>query len=503
MAGWTCDGFAPPPSKAPRKFISHRPLRSNGNSELSLLLEPSSARFQSQKEHHFFQVFRTITAPHLSGYLDPELWNRIVLQVSEQEESIRHAVISIGVLDMAKVPSPTREKHQTNEALQRNLFALKQYNLAIKALRQKVFTHQDLRTALVASILIICFETFHRNWETVAAQLKTTIRLIESRRRELGSNKDVEEDLLCMFNRLDMQTMSRTDPQIDLFTMDERLAFKDSQELHHNSVPDRFDEIPTARNYLYEMLRRQAHFTYWVRKKQAMDITGSPETPPASYLSHAQSQADEALLLERSKHLREAARWMEAFGPLYEKHRTPEQRSGDRRSFLAVSLMRLHFLIMVLTRVHMFDTSEVGFDRSFSSFKEMVDLCEDLLSDRNKFRGALGGAESKTFVFELQTLMALDNVAKKCRDPSIRRRAIGLLIGTPMREGVRDSVLCGKSNEWVMKIEEEGMVDGFIGEKKRTKDVSVISVDSTARRAIVRCWVGGLDGERREGVVEW
>jgi hypothetical protein len=57
--------------------------------------------------------------------------------------------------------------------------ALKQYSKAIKELRRKVFLTYDLGTVLVASILIICFETFHQNCDSAASQIRTTIRLIE------------------------------------------------------------------------------------------------------------------------------------------------------------------------------------------------------------------------------------------------------------------------------------------------------------------------------------
>jgi hypothetical protein len=81
-----------------------------------------------------------------------------VLQISEAKESIRHAVIYIGALDMSMVPSHVvGTPGETNkEVSQRHFFAIKQYSKAIKELRQKVFTIQHgLRTVLVASILII------------------------------------------------------------------------------------------------------------------------------------------------------------------------------------------------------------------------------------------------------------------------------------------------------------------------------------------------------------
>jgi hypothetical protein len=84
----------------------------------------------------------------------------------------------------------------------------------------------------------------------------------------------------------------------------------------------------------------------------------------------------------------------------------------------------------------------------------------------------------------------------------VRRRAVALLKRRPMREGVRDSVLSAKVGEWVIGVEEEGMVDGFIGEEWRTRDVSV-RIEDGGRKARVGCWVGRGFGNRREEVIEW
>jgi hypothetical protein len=125
------------------------------------------SRFQSEEEHRFFQLYITKTATHLSGFYGPSLWNQIVLQASEAEESIRHAVISIGALDMNTVAGNAGRKAKEME--DHHVFALKQYSKAINALRQKaevLGTKYDLRTALVASLLSICFETYHGNYES-------------------------------------------------------------------------------------------------------------------------------------------------------------------------------------------------------------------------------------------------------------------------------------------------------------------------------------------------
>jgi hypothetical protein len=90
-----------------------------------------------------------------------------------------------------------------------HVFALRQYSKAINSLRQKVFsTDYDLRTALVASLLIVCFETYHGNYESANRQSKTTVRLVESRPASTAASRskgEVNIELLRAIDRLEIQ----------------------------------------------------------------------------------------------------------------------------------------------------------------------------------------------------------------------------------------------------------------------------------------------------------
>jgi hypothetical protein len=117
-----------------------------------VLREVNGSRFQSQEEHRFFQLYVTNTAEHLSGFYSPTLCNQIALQASEADESIRHAVISIGALDMTAVSGQKRTKSNLSKKMEdRHVFPLSQYSKAINCLWQKVLnTNYDLRTAMQA-----------------------------------------------------------------------------------------------------------------------------------------------------------------------------------------------------------------------------------------------------------------------------------------------------------------------------------------------------------------
>jgi hypothetical protein len=195
--------------------MSSRPLIPYGemNPRLAtLLIEPGTSRFQSPEEHRFFQLYVTKTATHLSGFYGPTLWNKIVLQASEAEESILHAVISIGALDMTTLSGHSGTKTKVlKETDDRHVFALSQYSKAINSLRQKCFrTDYDLRTALVASLLIVCFETYHGNYESASRQSKMAVQLLESRPASTAASRgrgEVDIELLRAIDRLDLQVI--------------------------------------------------------------------------------------------------------------------------------------------------------------------------------------------------------------------------------------------------------------------------------------------------------
>lgn len=108
------------------------------------------------------------------------------------------------------------------------------------------------------------------------------------------------------------------------------------------------------------------------------------------------------------------------------------------------------------------------------------------------------------FAFDMQNVWPLFVVAKKCRDPVVRREAVRLLIEWPRREGIWDSVVAAAISKWVVSIEEEGMVADFVEERKRARSVGV-RLDAERGRAEVWCFVTDEGGEtrKRETVIEW
>jgi hypothetical protein len=65
------------------------------------------------------------------------------------------------------------ELTREGEAEQHHIFALEQYSKAIKDMKEEIFAEKhDLRTILLASLLIICFEIYHGNFQAVSLMRK-------------------------------------------------------------------------------------------------------------------------------------------------------------------------------------------------------------------------------------------------------------------------------------------------------------------------------------------
>ena len=109
---------------------------------------------------------------------------------------------------MVSVDILTQKPHQHH----RN--ALRQYSEAIKHMRVAAASgKQEIRTAILASLIIICFEAWNGNQELAVGQILTGVRLLTALREEAAGkrealglsalkNKVTEDALVRMYGNL-------------------------------------------------------------------------------------------------------------------------------------------------------------------------------------------------------------------------------------------------------------------------------------------------------------
>jgi hypothetical protein len=157
--GRKCDGY-------PVLEIPDKPAEESGliSPSKALMQWPLSAPpvelFGSDKERRSFHFFRITTAYQLSGFCGDGFWDKLILQATHHEPSIRHAVIALGSLHERFI------KHngltsRSDPLLYLDEFALRQYSLAIRSLFDEAPGREKpaaVDICLVTCVLFACFE---------------------------------------------------------------------------------------------------------------------------------------------------------------------------------------------------------------------------------------------------------------------------------------------------------------------------------------------------------
>ncbi|KUJ09974.1 uncharacterized protein LY89DRAFT_267533 [Mollisia scopiformis] len=454
--------------------------------------QPGSPRFENENEARYFNCFHVQIAHSLSRCFDPEIWPRSFLMASEAVWPIRKGLIALGALDLTSKEALSQIREgPTKEGITDNyLFALQEYTRFIRGMKQ-VMAPEDLRTQLLASIIIICFESYLGDPKAVEFQVRTCIKLLDQWKKKhqkpwhhplkSPAPNMVEDELLHLFERLDLEVISQNAARD--FSREEHLRLKDEGIEAIANMPEAFSGIDEARMYGNLLHRRTVHFANAYDDKTA---------PHISVWERVSASATPAVLDDFETQRKAWYRWGQAFDPLFKHSLTPEGAS----TFFIMSVLRAHYLVLQLLFESVFQKDEVFYDYFHNDFVEMLALCKGLLAN-----------ESSKFVLSAHTIVVLDLVAKKCRDPEVRREAIKLLGEKPRREAFWDSVMAAKICAWIMEVEEEGMVNGFIPEESRARKIGA-EFNLPKKEAKIWCYQlkeqgSSMELRKRETTITW
>ncbi|KAF8856196.1 hypothetical protein BDZ45DRAFT_594523 [Acephala macrosclerotiorum] len=495
----SCDGYDLPSSNNTRHPSKLRPLVPQRKTLipaarplLPVYKQPASNRFENEFEVRYFNSFRLEIAGHLGVCFDPDLWPRSFLQSSESSWPIRKGLIALGALDLTSQAglSQIREGIKASNITDNYLFALQEYNRFILGMKKFMGTQNgDLRTQLLASILIICFESYSGNAKGVETQVRTSVRLLEAWKAEITrpwfhpltspAPNIVEDELVHFFHRLDLEVMSQGDPLIQ----EEHWLLEDKGNDLIATMPKEFGSLSEARMWGNVLHRRTVH---WLN---AHDDKGNADI---SIWDRVAGNLSPYTLSELQNHKDDFELWMRAFDPLFKRSLRPEGRAG----FTIHAIMRAHWLVLMLMFESVFRKDEICYDAFYEDFAEMLGISRALLD-----------AEGSNFTLRAHSIVILDMVAKKCRNSAMRREAIRLLADRPRREAFWDSVMAAKICAWIVEVEEEDMVDGYVPEEARVRKIGA-KFDLERKEAELWCYQpkerGNIvDLKRRETTIPW
>ncbi|EED14639.1 conserved hypothetical protein [Talaromyces stipitatus ATCC 10500] len=419
---------------------------------------PKAPYAENDRETRCFQFFYERTVPALAGYCGSEFWSRLVLQASQHEKAIWHALIALGSL---------HEDFENNDHFfeldlflqQQNDFAICEYLAAIRALLGPSTSSSENVTVdvcLISCILFTCFEIISGHYGSAINHIQSGVKILKEVYHDPSSGtfrhphlrpstvSSLEmESLRKMFFRLQGQALTLTRADTYHLTQEE-LAIPDTSLFWHD-IPDIFLSIAEARDS-FELLNQRCVNHYRIVMQSVSD-TMAPEM---------------------SKYL------LQQYGTCLDKWCTALARFAERRSDSLTSKERIglkllnihkHNLLMYYEYVTVCEMGRYSdaippfsWDKFNSQFAEIVSLAASIVTSSVTDAHAESSVKP-AFSLDNGVIAPLYEVATLCRDPITRRKAVEVLRSAPRQEGVFNSYLSAMVAEKIIEIEEAAALD--------------------------------------------
>jgi hypothetical protein len=485
------------------------------------------------REWRYFRFYCNEIAAQITGPFRSSLWNRLVPQAGEMEPFIKHAIIALGALSVSKSHDGVGLAGFATAALERNIhhqYALIQYCQALKGMREAIQAKiHDIRKALIACILVFCFESLQGHQAMASAHATSGVNLLcqwKGDQKEHTRTLPMEEDLYAAFSGLDLQA---------LLFMDSRPAtvhqsLKAEMNASIKAMPERFDDLHEAREYWHLIMRRNFHFvtaarsviqdtpsktdTSTVPLEQIADLR--PGNNTWSIPASASRDIPTPLIEEREEYKRQIQRWRDASLHLFSEY-SHDCGSGRgekaEEAWVITTMLKIHVAMNSILLERAFFPPETAYDSFLSEFRTITDLSA-LVSPKliSLFSTASSSSaipsKNTPFHFDIGIIPALALVGNLCRHSPTRSKAISLLLSLEeYKEGVWEARPAGELANWVRRLEEEYCdKEGFVPGNRRASFVGG-EIALRERRAKVCCrqkmGYAEKDFVIREGVLSW
>ena len=412
------------------------------------LLDVQDTGFESDQECHVFDYFRLISASRSGLFFGSDFWTGRVLQTSHADAAIKHAVLALGALQLERESAGPliRNRHCG--------FAFRSFSKAVthtgRLLSQS--GRDNFEKGLVACVLFVCYESLQGHYSMAQMHLQNGLRIISEAKREpsvfgTAHRQEIPDDILHVFSRLDLQAMSLSESSSPYPFANSFRKMKPPEP-----VPLQFASLAEAQYHLFEHTKWLFLLGEILQSTELLDM--------------------EELLLRRLGCDDELARWLRALDCLLEKSRHNGTWTHELQH--AYNLLQVyHGITLTLCQPFSLD-AELSFDQHYLQFNRMLDLLESITSAMSSDQGDKSPPSKLLFSFELGVVLPLFIISTKCRDPTLRRRAIALLHSINRREGLWDSQGAAKVAETIMNMEEEGLGDvqsaDQIGSERRVNE---------------------------------
>ncbi|KAI0466926.1 hypothetical protein F4859DRAFT_495741 [Xylaria cf. heliscus] len=423
--GRTCDGYA---------HINNTPTEA-----VSILAGPSFEMQVCPRSKRSFAFFVQRTCSQLAGFFGSDFWERLVLQAAQHEPAIRHAIIAIGSCHEVAV-------QKTRKTDSMGIFALGQYNLAIKYLLDQSSTkgNRGVDIYLISSILFACFENIQGNNALAITHIQSGVKLL----RETAYDQHTG-----VLHHQQFGSTGRINSYTSLENYAKVFAFRDSQASRiigeyqrqfdtsshlltrqiYGGAPISFSSVNEAKS-TFEF--GACLFSGTLDAKLSGDAERLPHKPTEDRPSHLGNLMAKFWLAVQDL--------MQSKGAYF-----------TRKEELAAAVLQLNVLVTWIS----FEI-ELQHPNPPANWDDFVDQLQETVILGEKIVAYISSAEDSkdntlSFSWESGYVIPMYAVATNSRDPAIRRRAIAVLRSVPRQEGLWNSFLVAKAAERVIEIEEE------------------------------------------------
>ena len=449
--GRPCEGYevsALPSSRRPPLLPKGGPKK-----QLAIALAPTSLPSAvSGSDAHAFDFFRVKTAPSLAGHFSANVWEKLVLQLSQRHQLIFQASVAVGALGYFRSSGPgclarskTAKSHYD--------VALTNYGKAINGLRSYIETASGEAdeevglVVLVSCLLFICFEMLQgdqtlvishlvKGLKVLFTQYKPTTCISASMRPVVLGNDfpDAMDSLVDVFVRLDADSTMLGRRSTFLCTTCRCCCQGSEIKLTHG-----FRSIQEARSHLdlltstcFTLRGKLLNFTERLISSKQSGETWTSASAGEDWATrychlYARSRTIDlsgsvsgAEIVAKQKELKIAfAAWTEALADL-----------ANDADELSITMLRIQHFFAYFIVSTLRDEDETKCDRFYAAFAEVVNLAGDYMERTQDLTSRCG------FALESGILRSLYIVGLKCRDSHIRRRAVELLRNSTVQEGL-------------------------------------------------------------------
>lgn len=414
----------------PRKKLSASDDCAEIQRSLTLYTSPSplAATSITQDQAHSFDYFRTVTLLDLSGLHERRLWSEVVMPASVTEPTIFHAAIALSMLhETLACPGPVNK-----------IKVLKQYNLAVVELANRLSNLEDYEVCKVALITCLVFtiiESLLQSPTAARKQLEYGVQLLQNWKPNRIKADPIRSPPLLLKDGSPGPVATTDDDELvekmarmDLITA----SFTGCEQLFKRelSLPASFTSIAHAYHYL--SFQNNAVFAFLDHK--------------------AYQNADLREINEEIYYEREAKRtqlknrhhtWNVLFTDLIASLTLKEQ---DKRKVCNSQL----YSYMFNTIIHVGHTGEMAYDAHLADFEEIITLGRRMLSlygPRGMPMLSLDSIFTTAMVFTVL----------KCRDPVVRRKALEVLRSAPAHNSFLHSTMMANYCAEAIDLEERGL----------------------------------------------